>query len=91
VNREAMEVRVDELRAAHPGRDEFVNAVRAFSETLDADEREVLGSVLLSRKPESGGGFEVLEQRVEEGGWFKRSLGRMAERERKIREGRPPR
>jgi hypothetical protein len=91
VDREAMEVRVDELRAAHPGRDEFVTAVRAFSETLDADEREVLGSVLLSKKPESGGGFEVLEQRVEEGGWFKRSLGRMAERERKIREGRRPR
>jgi hypothetical protein len=27
---------------------------------------------------------------VEEGGWFKRSFGRMAERERKIREKQPP-
>ena len=90
MDREAMEVRVDELRAAHPGRDEFVNAVREFSETLDAGERELLGIVLLSRKPETAGGFDVLEQRVEEGGWIKRSLGRMAERERKIREKQPP-
>jgi hypothetical protein len=91
VDREAIEARVDELRAAYPGRDEFVDAVREFSETLDAEERQLLGVVLLSRKPETGGGFHVLEQRVEEGGWIKRSLGRMAERERKIREKRPPR
>jgi hypothetical protein len=90
VDREEMEVRVDDLRAAHPGRDEFVDAVRGFSETLDAEERELLGIVLLSRKPETGGGFDVLEQRVEDGGWFKRSFGRMAERERKIREKQPP-
>jgi hypothetical protein len=90
VDREAMEVHVDDLRAAHAGRDEFVDAVREFSETLDPEERELLGIVLLSRKPETGGGFDVLEQRVEEGGWLKRSFGRMADRERKIREQQPP-
>jgi hypothetical protein len=85
VDREAMEARVDELRAAHPGRDEFVGAVRAFSETLDAEERQVLGSVLLSRKPEGGGGFDVLEHRLQEGGWLRRQMRKLD-----TREGQPP-
>jgi hypothetical protein len=86
VDREAMEVRVDALRAAHPGRDEFVKAVREFSETLASDEREVLGSVLLSRKPEAGGGFDVIEHKLKEGGWIRRQVRKLD-----TREGRPPR
>jgi hypothetical protein len=91
VDRELLEARVDELRAAHPGRQDFIAAVKEFGETLDAEERELLGIVLLSRKPETGGGFDVLEQRVEQGGWIKRSLGRMADKEREIGEQKPPR
>ena len=90
MDRETLEARVDELRAAHPGREEFVEAVQELGQTLDDEDRELLGQVLLSRKPESAGGFDVLKQRVEEGGWIKRSLGRMAERERKVREEKPP-
>jgi hypothetical protein len=90
VEREAIETRVDELRAAYPGRKEFVEAVQQFSQTLGDAERELLGQVLLERKPATGG-FDVLERRLEQGGWIKRTMGRMAERERKIREQEPPR
>ena len=85
MEREAIENRVDELRAAHPGRKEFVEAVQQFSQTLGDEERELLGQVLLERKPETGG-FDVVERRMHEGGWFRRTMRRM-----ETREGRPPR
>jgi hypothetical protein len=85
VEREALEARVDELRAAHPGRKEFVEAVQEFSRTLGDEDRELLGQVLLERKPETAG-FDVLERRMHEGGWFRRTMRKM-----ETREGRPPR
>jgi hypothetical protein len=85
VEREALETRVDELRAAHPGRKEFVEAVQEFSGTLGDEDRELLGQVLLERKPETAG-FDVLERRMHEGGWFRRTMRKM-----ETREGRPPR
>ena len=85
MEREALEARVDELRAAHPGRKEFVEAVQEFSRTLGDEDRELLGQVLLERKPETAG-FDVLERRMHEGGWFRRTMRKM-----ETREGRPPR
>jgi hypothetical protein len=85
VEREAIETRVDELRAAHPGRKEFVEAVQQFSQTLGDEERELLGQVLLERKPDTAG-FDVLERRMHEGGWFRRTMRKM-----ETREGRPRR
>jgi hypothetical protein len=85
VEREAIETRVDELRAAHPGRKEFVEAVQQFSQTLGDEERELLGQVLLERKPDTAG-FDVLERRMHEGGWFRRTMRKI-----ETREGRPPR
>jgi hypothetical protein len=84
VEREAIETRVDELRAAHPGRQEFVEAVQEFGQTLDDEDRELLGRVLLERKPETAG-FDVLEHRMHEGGWFRRTMRKI-----ETREERPP-
>jgi hypothetical protein len=85
VDRRAIELRVEELRAAHPGRQEFIDAVQDFNATLDPEEREVLGKVLLSREPETGG-FDVLDRRIQEGGWIRRTMRRV-----ETRDQRPPR
>jgi hypothetical protein len=81
MEREQIERRVNELHARHSGREEFIAAVREFGEELDPDERKVLGQVLLDRQPETGG-FDVLNQRLEEGGWMKRTMRKIEERER---------
>jgi hypothetical protein len=89
VDREAIERRVDELREANPGRTEFVAAIKEFGESLAAEDREVLGQVLLDRKPETGG-FDALERRIAEGGWLRRT-GRKIEESLDGLERRPPR
>jgi hypothetical protein len=81
MQRDQIERRVDELRAEHPGREEFIAAVREFGQELDPEARKTLGQVLLDRQPETGG-FDVLSKRLEEGGWMKRTMRRIDERER---------
>ena len=81
MQRDQIERRVDELRAEHPGREEFIAAVREFGQELDPEARKTLGQVLLDRQPEMGG-FDVLNKRLEEGGWMKRTMRRIEERER---------
>ena len=85
MDRSEIEARVDQLRAQHPGRDQFVAAVGELAESLDADGREVLGRVLLERQPETGG-FDVISQRIERGGWMKRTMRKVEDSERKYRE-----
>ena len=80
MQRDQIESRVDELRAEHPGRDEFIAAVREFGQELDPEARKTLGQVLLDRQPTTGG-FDVLNQRLEEGGWMKRTMRKIEERE----------
>jgi len=46
--RAALEARVDKLAFEHEG-DEFVAAVRRFSEQLNESERDLLGRVVLDR------------------------------------------
>jgi hypothetical protein len=84
MEREQIERRVDELRAEHPGREEFIAAVGEFGRELGPDARKTLGRVLLDRQPETGG-FDVLNKRLEEGGWMKRTMRRIEEREREDR------
>jgi hypothetical protein len=79
MQRDQIERRVDELRAAHPARDEFIAAVREFGEELDPEARKTLGQVLLDRQPETGG-FDVLNKRLEEGGWMKRTMRKIDDR-----------
>jgi hypothetical protein len=89
VDREAIETRVGELREANPDRSEFIAAIKEFGETLTPEDREVLGQVLLDRQSESGG-FDALERRIEEGGWFRRT-GRKIEESLESLERRLPR
>ena len=81
MERDQIERRVDELRAEQPGREEFIAAVREFGQGLDPEARKTLGQVLLDRQPETGG-FDVLNKRLEEGGWMKRTMRKIEERER---------
>jgi hypothetical protein len=81
MERDQIERHVDELRIEHPGRDEFIAAVRDFGQELDPDSRKILGQVLLDRQAETGG-FDVLNKRLEEGGWMKRTMRKIEERER---------
>jgi hypothetical protein len=85
VERETIEAQVDLLRAENPEREGFLAAIRVYSDTLGEEQRKVLGEVLLE-KSEPTGGFDEITKRREEGGWLKRSVGRMAERDRKFRE-----
>jgi hypothetical protein len=85
MDRARIDEEIDRLRAEHAGRDEFVAAVRAFGETLDPETRELLGQALLEREPETGG-FDVLNRRLEEGGWIRRTMRKAEERTQ-----RPPR
>ena len=75
MDREAIDARVDELRRDHPEREDFIGAVREFAETLAPGEREVLGRALLERP--STGGFDAITERVERGGWLKRSFKKL--------------
>jgi hypothetical protein len=85
VERETIEAEVDLLREENPEREGFLAAIRTYAGTLNEDQRKVLGEVLLE-KSEPTGGFDEITKRREQGGWLKRSLGKMAERERKILE-----
>jgi hypothetical protein len=80
MDRDALDRQIDVLRAENPGRDEFIAAVRAFAGTLDPDSRALLGQALLARGPETGG-FDVLNRRLDEGGWFRRTMRKVETRE----------
>jgi hypothetical protein len=86
MDRDELERRVEVLREEHPRRAEFVAAVTELADSLDEESRESLGQVLLDRQPETGG-FDVLNQRLEEGGWIKRTMRKVEESEQRTREG----
>jgi hypothetical protein len=85
MDRHELERRVEDLREQHPGREEFVAAIKELGESLDEESRVTLGEVLLKRQPETGG-FDVLNKRLEEGGWIKRTMRKVEESEPKTRE-----
>lgn len=77
--REQLEIRVDELKREHHGK-EFARAVKRFSnESLDADEQEVLRNLLLERAGESARRNEELDDRLYWGGWFRRTFRKLEE------------
>src|SRR4029453_7172224 len=49
MDRHELERRVEDLREQHPGREEFVAAVKELGESLDEESRVTLGQVLLER------------------------------------------
>jgi hypothetical protein len=85
MERNELERRIEDLREKHPGREEFVAAVKELGDSLDEESRQTLGQILLDRQPETGG-FDVLNRRLEEGGWVKRTMRKAEESERKTRE-----
>ncbi len=80
MSRRELEQRIDELAAEHSG-EEFADAVRRYSETLDADEQEELQSLLLERARMLD---DAVEERYQSRGWFRRVLARIEELERRV-------
>ena len=67
-SRRQLERRVHELAAEHSGR-AFADAVRAFSETLTEDEKELLQQILVARSVDVD---RAVMERVDARGWFRR-------------------
>jgi hypothetical protein len=76
----ALEERVAELAEEHSGR-EFVAAVGALAESLDAQDRALLEQILLERSTDSF--RDAIAERVEAQSWLRRQLA-------KIESPRPP-
>ncbi|HEX2045769.1 MAG TPA: hypothetical protein VHF23_09095 [Gaiellaceae bacterium] len=75
--REELDERVEELADAHEG-DEFIAAVARFAkEELAADERDVLGQILLQRADEEHLFRETVRRRAREHGWWRRTARRL--------------
>lgn len=76
-SRRQIEETVEALRQEHEGGRAFADAVEAFSASLDDDEREVLGEVLLQRADEEGAFQRGIALRLESRGWFRRQLDKL--------------
>jgi hypothetical protein len=77
--REQIEIRVDELKREHDGK-EFARAVQRFAaESLDPNEREVLQTLLLERAGEAARHNEEVDERLRWGGWFRRTFRKLEE------------
>jgi hypothetical protein len=68
---------VEALRQEHEGGQAFADAVEAYAASLDEDERQVLGEVLLERADEEGAFQRGIAMRLEARGWFRRQLGKL--------------
>jgi hypothetical protein len=66
--REEIARHVDELSTEHSGR-AFVDAIRAYSETLDETSQEELKQIVLARAANFD---QAVMERVDTGGWFRR-------------------
>ena len=70
--RSQIERRVDELAQQHSGQD-FAEAVRAYSVTLDEPSREELKRILVARAANFD---QAVMDRVDARGWFRRQWDR---------------
>jgi hypothetical protein len=82
-SRRQIEETVEALRAEHEGGRAFAEAVEAYAASLDEDERETLGEVLLARADEEGAFQRGIALRLESRGWFRRQLDKLEPRGRK--------
>ena len=76
-SRRQIQETVDALREEHEGGRAFADAVEAYAGSLDEDEREALGEVLLQRASEEGAFQRGIALRLESRGWFRRQLGKL--------------
>ena len=84
-SRRDIEDRVNVLRERYDG-EAFAEAVAAFSEELEPEEQEDLREILLERSRDYSMRNAELDQRLEQGGWLRRTFGKIEEAERKQRE-----
>ena len=70
-SRREIEERVGALRAKREGH-AFAEAVEAYANELDGDEREVLAEVLMARAGEQGAFDRARVLRLEARGWLRR-------------------
>lgn len=82
-SRRQIEESVEALRQEHEGGRAFAEAVETYAASLDEDERETLGEVLLARADEEGAFQRGLALRLESRGWFRRQLDKLEPRGRK--------
>lgn len=84
-SRRQLEDRVNVLRERYDG-EEFAAAVAELSEELGPEEQEDLREILLERSRQHTRQNAALDQRLAQGGWFRRTLGKLEESERRQRE-----
>ena len=84
-SRRDIDDRVNVLRERYDG-DAFAAAVAEFSEELGAEEQEDLREILLERSREHAQRNAALDQRLDQGGWLRRTFGKIEDAERRQRE-----
>jgi hypothetical protein len=84
-SRRDLEDRVNVLRERYDG-EEFAAAVAEFSAELEPEEQDDLRKILLERMKEHAERNPALDQRLAQGGWLRRTLGRIEDSERRQRE-----
>ncbi len=80
-SRRELEQRVDQLAAEHSGQ-EFADAVAAYAQGLDDEERAELEAILLQRARALE---DAVSERFEAKGWLRRTFGGIAGDEAKRR------
>jgi hypothetical protein len=76
-SRDELDERIELLASANQG-DDFVQAISSFAEEeLEADERTLLGEILLERAEEDHAFEEAIRRRARERGWFRRTRDRL--------------
>ena len=84
-SRRDIEDRVNVLRERYDG-EAFAAAVAEFSDELGPEEQEDLREILLERSREYAERNAALDQRIEQGGWLRRTFGKIEDAERRQRE-----
>jgi len=84
-SRQDIEDRVNVLRERHDG-EAFAAAVAEFSKELTPEEQEDLREILLERSKDYAASNLALDQRLERGGWLRRTLSKIEESEHRQRE-----
>ena len=84
-SRRDIEDRVNVLRERHDG-DAFAAAIAEFSAELEPEEQEDLREILLERSREHAVRNAALDERLAQGGWLRRTFGKIDEAERRQRE-----
>ena len=80
LSRRELEEQVDVLREHNDG-EEFAAAVERFASDLDDEEREQLKEILLVRMREYAKRNPALDERLEQGGFLRRTFRRLDRRQ----------